>query len=146
MSKDTRLSGASQKGSARLRRALTADSQCHSPRVCTDFPGRHLHLLPQLPGWAQAEQAGAGSGQSLRLADQQEDFNRAKRRRVHRAHRRADVVNALLLEAPGMDHRMPPVEDLATAVTFLGSGRPRDTKARPAITRLVSILGPKTGD
>jgi len=50
------------------------------------------------------------------------DFNRAETRRVHRAYRRADVENVLLLEVAGMDHRMPPVEDLATAITFLDSG------------------------
>jgi hypothetical protein len=47
------------------------------------------------------------------------DFNRAETRRVHRAYRRADVDNVLLLEVPGMDHRMPPAEDLATAINFL---------------------------
>ena len=50
------------------------------------------------------------------------DFNRAETRRVHRAYQRADVENVLLLEVAGMDHRMPPVEDLATAITFLDSG------------------------
>jgi len=47
------------------------------------------------------------------------DFNRTETRRVHRAYRRADVENILLLEVAGMDHRMPPVEDLATAIGFL---------------------------
>ena len=47
------------------------------------------------------------------------DFNRAETRSVHRAYRRADVDNVLLLEVPGMDHRMPPAEDLAAAITFL---------------------------
>lgn len=47
------------------------------------------------------------------------DFNRAETRSVHRAYRRADVDNVLLLEVPGMDHRMPPAEDLASAITFL---------------------------
>ena len=50
------------------------------------------------------------------------DFNRAETRRVHRAYQRADVEKVLLLEVAGMDHRMPPVEDLATAVTFLDAG------------------------
>ena len=48
-----------------------------------------------------------------------EDFNRAETRRVHRAYRRADVENVLLLEVAGMDHRMPPVEAVETAITFL---------------------------
>lgn len=47
------------------------------------------------------------------------DFNRSETRRVHRAYRRADVDNVLLLEVPGMDHRMPPAEDLATAINYL---------------------------
>ncbi|HSM39821.1 MAG TPA: PHB depolymerase family esterase [Afifellaceae bacterium] len=47
------------------------------------------------------------------------DFNRAETRKVHRAYRRAGVTNVLLLEVAGMDHRMPPVEDLATAIDFL---------------------------
>lgn len=50
------------------------------------------------------------------------DFNRAETRRVHRAYRRAEVENVLLLEVAGMDHRMPPVDDLETAITFLDSG------------------------
>ena len=50
------------------------------------------------------------------------DFNRAETRSVHRAYRRADVENVLLLEVAGMDHRMPPAEDLAAAITFLDSG------------------------
>ena len=54
------------------------------------------------------------------------DFNRSETRRVHRAYQRADVENVLLLEVPGMDHRMPPVEDLATAISFLDSGPARD--------------------
>ena len=53
------------------------------------------------------------------------DFNRAETRRVHRAYKRADVANVLLLEVAGMDHRMPPVEDLATAIAFLDSGQVR---------------------
>lgn len=48
-----------------------------------------------------------------------EDFNRSETRRVHRAYRRADVDNVMLLEVAGMDHRMPPPEDLAQAITFL---------------------------
>jgi predicted esterase len=47
------------------------------------------------------------------------DFNRSETRRVHRAYRRADVDNVMLLEVAGMDHRMPPPEDLAQAITFL---------------------------
>jgi len=47
------------------------------------------------------------------------DFNRAETRSVHRAYRRADVDNVLLLEVPGMDHRMPPADDLGAAITFL---------------------------
>lgn len=47
------------------------------------------------------------------------DFNRSETRRVHRAYRRADVEDVLLLEVAGMDHRMPPVDDLATAIDFL---------------------------
>ena len=47
------------------------------------------------------------------------DFNRSETRRVHRAYRRADVEDVLLLEVAGMDHRMPPMEDLATAIDFL---------------------------
>jgi predicted esterase len=47
------------------------------------------------------------------------DFNRTETRKVHRAYRRADVENVLLLEVAGMDHRMPPVEDLATSIGFL---------------------------
>ena len=50
------------------------------------------------------------------------DFNRAETRRVHRAYRRADVDNVLLLEVPGMDHRMPPADDLAAAINFLDTG------------------------
>ena len=49
------------------------------------------------------------------------DFNRMETRRVHRAYQRADVENVLLLEVAGMDHRMPPVDDLATAIAFLDS-------------------------
>ena len=48
-----------------------------------------------------------------------EDFNRSETRRVHRAYRRADVDNVMLLEVAGMDHRMPPPEDLAKAIAFL---------------------------
>lgn len=48
-----------------------------------------------------------------------EDFNRSETRRVHRAYRRADIDDVLLLEVPGMDHRMPPADDLATAIDFL---------------------------
>ena len=47
------------------------------------------------------------------------DFNRSETRRVHRAYRRAEVDNVMLLEVAGMDHRMPPPEDLAQAITFL---------------------------
>ena len=47
------------------------------------------------------------------------DFNRSETRRVHLAYRRADVDNIMLLEVAGMDHRMPPPEDLAQAITFL---------------------------
>jgi predicted peptidase len=47
------------------------------------------------------------------------DFNRSETRRVHRAYRRADVEDVLLLEVAGMDHRMPPMEELATAIDFL---------------------------
>ena len=47
------------------------------------------------------------------------DFNRSETRRVHRAYRRADVDNVMLLEVAGMDHRMPPAEHLAHAITFL---------------------------
>ncbi len=47
------------------------------------------------------------------------DFNRSETRRVHRAYRRADVDNVMLLEVAGMDHRMPPAEDLAQAIAFL---------------------------
>lgn len=52
------------------------------------------------------------------------DFNRSETRRVHRSYRRADVENVLLLEVPGMDHRIPPSEDLAAAITFLDTGTP----------------------
>ena len=48
-----------------------------------------------------------------------EDFNRSETRRVHRAYRRADVENVMLLEVAGMDHRMPPPEDLEKAIAFL---------------------------
>ena len=48
-----------------------------------------------------------------------EDFNRSETRRVHRAYRRANVENVMLLEVPGMDHRRPPPEDLAQAIAFL---------------------------
>ena len=47
------------------------------------------------------------------------DFNRSETRRVHRAYRRANVENVMLLEVAGMDHRMPPPEDLAEAIAFL---------------------------
>ena len=47
------------------------------------------------------------------------DFNRSETRRVHRAYRRAGVDNVMLLEVAGMDHRMPPAEDLAQAIGFL---------------------------
>ena len=47
------------------------------------------------------------------------DFNRSETRRVHRAYRRAKVENIMLLEVPGMEHRMPPPEDLAQAIAFL---------------------------
>lgn len=47
------------------------------------------------------------------------DFNRSETRRVHRAYRRADIVNVMLLEVAGMDHRMPPPEDLEQAIRFL---------------------------
>ena len=47
------------------------------------------------------------------------DFNRSETRSVHRAYRRADVENVMLLEVAGMDHRMPPAEDLAKAISFL---------------------------
>ena len=47
------------------------------------------------------------------------DFNRSETRRVHRAYRRAKVENIMLLEVAGMDHRMPPPEDLAEAIAFL---------------------------
>lgn len=51
------------------------------------------------------------------------DFNRAETRRVHRAYRQAGVENVLFLEVAGMDHRMPPPEHLAEAITFLNRGR-----------------------
>jgi dienelactone hydrolase len=47
------------------------------------------------------------------------DFNRSATRRVHRAYRRADVNNVMLLEVTGMDHSMPSAADLAQAITFL---------------------------
>lgn len=50
------------------------------------------------------------------------DFNRSETRRVHRAYRRADIEDVLLLEVPGMDHRMPPAGDLAAAIAYLDSG------------------------
>ena len=53
------------------------------------------------------------------------DFNRSETRRVHRAYRRADIEDVLLLEVAGMDHSMPPVEDLSTAIDFLDAGPAR---------------------
>jgi predicted peptidase len=51
-----------------------------------------------------------------------EDFNRSETRRVLRAYQRADVEEVLLLEVPGMDHRMPPAHDLAAAIDYLDNG------------------------
>jgi predicted esterase len=50
------------------------------------------------------------------------DFNRSETRRVHRAYRRENVDNVLLLEVPGMDHRMPPARDLAASIEYLDAG------------------------
>jgi len=50
------------------------------------------------------------------------DFNRAETRKAHRAYRRADVKNVLLLDITGMDHRMPSTRNLAAAIAYLDSG------------------------
>jgi predicted peptidase len=50
------------------------------------------------------------------------DFNRAETRSAHRAYRRADVEDVLLLDITGLDHRMPQPQDFATAISFLDSG------------------------
>jgi len=55
------------------------------------------------------------------------DFNRAETRKVHRAYRRADVENVLLLDITGMDHSMPSIRNLAAAIAFLDAGAPPDT-------------------
>jgi len=55
------------------------------------------------------------------------DFNRAETRKVHRAYRHADVDNVLLLDITGMDHRMPSIENLEVAITFLDTGVLPDT-------------------
>ena len=47
------------------------------------------------------------------------DFNRLETRSVHRSYRRAGVENVMLMDIPGMDHRIPSPERLGKALDFL---------------------------